>query len=91
MRAVTLPVNTTDAVHVYSDDHHIWLQLRRAVPTEDDVGRTSFKVALCLTVGTAHKLGLELMNIADRNKDKQRKNNGSAPKASDTKSKSAQS
>lgn len=73
MRAVTLPVNTTDAVHVYSDDQHIWLQLRRDVPTEQDIGRPSFKVALCLTPGTAHKLGLELLNIAERNKDKQKK------------------
>jgi hypothetical protein len=29
MRAVRLPVNGTDAVHVYSDDKRIWLQLRR--------------------------------------------------------------
>ncbi len=72
MRSIQLPVNTTDAVHVYSDDQHIWLQLRRAVPTESDIGRSSFKVALCLTVGTAHKLGLELLNNAERNKDKQK-------------------
>lgn len=70
MRAVQLPVNNTDAIHVYSDDNHIWLQLRRDVPTEQDIGRTSFKVALCLQPGTAHKLGLELMNIAERNKEK---------------------
>ncbi len=72
MRALPLPVNATDAVHVYSDDQHIWLQLRRDVPTEQDIGRASFKVALCLTPGTAHKLGLELLNVAERNKDKQK-------------------
>ena len=72
MRAVQLPVNETDAVHIYSDDHHIWLQLRRYVPTEREIGRPSFKVALCLTPGTAHKLGLELLNVAERNKDKQK-------------------
>ena len=71
-RTIQLPVNATDAVHVYSDDQHIWLQLRRAVPTESDIGRSSFKVALSLTVGTAHKLGLELLNLAERNKDKQK-------------------
>lgn len=76
MRAVTLPVNASDAVHVYSDDQHIWLQLRRDVPTEVDIGRPSFKVAFCLTSGTAHKLGLELLNIAERNKDKQKKKTG---------------
>ncbi len=63
MRAFPLPVNATDAVHVYSDDHHIWLQLRRTIATENDVGKPSFKVAICLTPGTAHKLGLELLNI----------------------------
>lgn len=70
MRAIQLPVNATDAVHVYSDDNHIWIQLRRDVPTDQDVGRSSFKVALCMQPGTAHKLGLELMNIAERNKEK---------------------
>lgn len=78
MRAVRLPVNGTDEVHVYSDDHRIWLQLRRNVPTERDIGRTSFKAALCLTPGTAHKLGLELLNIAERNKDKIKAKNAPA-------------
>ena len=70
MRAQQFPVNASDAIHVYSDDSHIWLQIRRDVPTEQDIGRSSFKVALCLQPGTAHKLGLELMNIAERNKEK---------------------
>jgi hypothetical protein len=70
MRAQQFLVNASDAIHVYSDDGHIWLQIRRDVPTEQDIGRSSFKVALCLQPGTAHKLGLELMNIAERNKEK---------------------
>jgi len=70
MRAMQLPVNGNDAIHVYSDDNHIWLQIRRDVPTEQDIGRSSFKVAICVQPGTAHKLGLELMNIAERNKEK---------------------
>lgn len=65
-----LAVNGSDAIHVYSDDNHIWLQLRRDVPTEQDIGRSSFKVAICMQPGTAHKLGLELMNIAERNKER---------------------
>jgi hypothetical protein len=73
MRAVTLPVNASDAVHVYSDDQHIWLQLRRNVPTQQDIGRPSFKTAFCLTTGTAQRLGSELLKIAERNKDKQKK------------------
>jgi hypothetical protein len=70
MRAQQYPVNASDAVHVYTDDTHIWLQLRRDVATEDDIGRSSFKVALCLQPGTAQKLGLELMNMAARNAEK---------------------
>jgi hypothetical protein len=72
MRRLPLPVNATDAVHVFSDDTHIWLQLRRKVPTEQDLGRSSFKTALCLPIGTAHKLGSELLKLAARNKDKQK-------------------
>jgi hypothetical protein len=70
MRAQQFPVNDTEAVHVYSDDTHIWVQLRRDVPTDVDIGRTSFKFAICLQPGTAHKLGLELINVADRNREK---------------------
>jgi hypothetical protein len=70
MRAQQFPVNPSDMIHVYSDAGHIWLQIRRDVPTEQDIGRSSFKVALCLQPGTAHKLGLELMNIAERNREK---------------------
>lgn len=80
-RAQQFPVNTTDNVHVYSDQTHIWLQLRRDVPTEQDIGRSSFKVAICLTPGTAHKLGLELINIADRNKEKQKAKAAAGSKA----------
>lgn len=87
MRALRLPVNGTDAVHVYSDDHRIWLQLRRDVPTEHDIGKPSFKAALCLTPGTASKLGLELLNIAERNKDKQKAPAPPATKQPPTKAK----
>jgi hypothetical protein len=41
------------------------------VPTEQDINRASFKVAINLTAGTAHKLGLELLHLAERNKGKQ--------------------
>jgi hypothetical protein len=72
MRAAQFPVNGSDVIHVYSDENHIWLQLRRDVPTEQDIGRTSFKVGLCMQPGTAHKLGLELMNIAERTKERRK-------------------
>jgi len=89
MRAVRLPVNDTDAVHVYSDDKRIWLQLRRKVPTEHDIGKPSFKAALCLTPGTAHKLGLEMLKIAERNKDKIQAKSPPAAKQSPVKTKQA--
>lgn len=89
MRAFQLPVNGTDSVHVYSDDQHIWLQLRRDVPTEQDIGRPTFKVALCLQAGTAHKLGLELLNLAERNRDKQKARNPPASKPPQAKTKQA--
>jgi ribosomal protein S27AE len=79
MRAVQLAVNATDAVHVYSNDQHIWIQLRRAVPTEHDIGTPSFKTALCLAPDTAHKLGLELLKLAERNKDKQKSKTAASP------------
>lgn len=72
MRAAQFPVNASDAIHVYSDSNHIWIQLRRDVPTEQDIGRSSFKVALCIQPGTAHKLALELMNVAERTKVKRK-------------------
>ena len=81
MRAVQLPVNETDAVHIYSDDQHIWIQLRRAVPTEHDIGSPSFKTALCLTPITAHKLGSELLKLAERNKVKQKAKSAAPPSA----------
>ena len=86
MRAQQFPVNVSDVVHVYSDDKHIWLQIRRDVPTEQDIGRSSFKVAVCLQPGTAHKLGLELMNIAERNKEKSKAKAVAGTKAAKAKS-----
>ena len=83
MRATQFPVNASDVIHVYSDESHIWIQLRRDVPTERDIGRSSFKVALCMQPGTAHKLGLELMNVAEKNKERMKAKATSAvvPKA----------
>jgi hypothetical protein len=90
MRVQQLPVNASDAIHLYSDDNHIWLQIRRNVPTEQDIGRSSFKVALCLQPGTAEKLGLELMNIAARNKEKLKAKSAAGAKAPKAKPGSAQ-
>ncbi len=78
MRSTTFAVNSTDAVHVYSDDHHIWLQLRRNVATEQDIGKPSFKVAMNLNVGIAEKLGNELLRLAISQKERQKLNARSA-------------
>jgi len=79
-RSTRFAVNSSDAVHVYSDDTHIWIQLRRDVPTDQDIGRSSFKVAVCVQPGTAHKLGLELMTVAMRNQERMKAK--AAPSAS---------
>ena len=85
MRSQQFPVNASDFIHVYSDANHIWIQLRRDVPTEQDIARASFKVALCMQPGTAEKLGLELMNIAAKNKARAKAASVAAPKPAKTK------
>jgi hypothetical protein len=77
-RAIHLPVNSTDAVLVYSNQQHIWLQLRRFVPTGNDIGQASFKIAMCLPPEIAHKLGMELLNVAERSNAKQKNATASA-------------
>jgi hypothetical protein len=67
MRFVPFGVNATDAVHVYSDGQRIWLQLRRDVPTIQDIGRPSFKAALTLTPQQAIAIAGELLTAATRN------------------------
>jgi hypothetical protein len=66
MRAVPFTTNSTDAVHVYSDAQHIWLQLRRDVPTAQAIARPSFKVALNLTPEQAIGIATELLTVATR-------------------------
>lgn len=78
MRATQFPVNDYESIHVYSDETHIWIQLRRDVPTERDIARSSFKVAVCVQPGTAHKLALELMNLAAKNAERIKKRTAAA-------------
>ena len=66
MRFVPFAIGSTDAVHIYSDGQRIWLQLRRAVPTEYEIGRPSFKVALGLTSEQAIAIAGELLTAATR-------------------------
>ncbi|MCU0798027.1 MAG: hypothetical protein MUF31_19070 [Akkermansiaceae bacterium] len=64
IRAKSIPINATDAVHIYSDSTKIWLQLRREHPTEDDIGITSFKAALRITPTQAIAIAGELLSVA---------------------------
>ena len=64
IRAKPIPINATDAVHIYSDSTKIWLQLRREHPTEKDIGITSFKTALRITPNQAIAIAGELLSIA---------------------------
>lgn len=63
-RSKPIHINSTDAVHIYSDPTKIWLQLRREHPTEDDIGITSFKAALRLTPTQAIAIAGELLSVA---------------------------
>ena len=71
MSCRTFQLHQNDAVHLYSDDTRIILQLRREVPTEKDVSKPSFKTALNLPPATAKELAVALLEIAAKNKAKQ--------------------
>ena len=60
------PVNDTEAVHIYSDAQHIWLQLRRHHPTHQDIGNPSFKAAISLTPTQAIAIAGELLTASTR-------------------------
>ena len=69
MRAIPFTLNATDAVHVYSDAQRIWLQLRRDIPTQQDIGKPSFKTALSLTPTQAIALAGELLTAATQHQN----------------------
>lgn len=66
MRAWVRGLTTGGQVHVYSSAERIILQLRRAVPTTEDVLAPSFKVALELGPREALALASELVAAAMR-------------------------
>ncbi len=63
MRHVNFHLETGDKVFIYSDATRILLQLRREVPTQQDILAPSFKVAVALTEGEALALASELLSI----------------------------
>ncbi len=53
MRVRAFKLTHTGQLQVYSDEQHLFLQLRRSTPTEEDVLTPSFKVAAQLTFSEA--------------------------------------
>ena len=66
MRAYRVGLKKGGAVHVYSDDGSILLQLRHSLPSEEDVRAASFKVCLDLSSGEALELAGELLMVAGK-------------------------
>jgi hypothetical protein len=64
MRVVPVAISETDAVHIYSNKGHIWLQLRRRIPTERSITITSFKATLALSPDQATAVATELLVAA---------------------------
>lgn len=63
-RSYHLPISDTDALHVYSSEKGIWIQLRRLIPTENDITDPSFKVGMELSPEMALLLSKELEKVA---------------------------
>jgi hypothetical protein len=64
MRNRSIPLQHGGQVQVYSNADHIYLQLRREVPTEQDILTPSFKIAVELTPTEALSLAVELLTLA---------------------------
>ncbi len=52
-RSQRFPLNSGDAVHIFSNPQAITAQLRHQVPTEVDLAATSFKASVVLTPADA--------------------------------------
>lgn len=63
MRHMSFHLEAGDKVFVYSDSTRIFLQLRREVPTQQDILAPSFKTAVSLTEGEALALASELLSV----------------------------
>jgi len=63
-RCISFRLNDHEGVWVYSNTKGIQLQIRKTVPTEQDITTPSFKVAVSLTPADALKLAGELLTAA---------------------------
>jgi len=66
MRAQTFSLKNGGAVHTYSNDEVILLQIRRSTPTEEDILQPSVKVAAHLSPQEALVIASELLLAASR-------------------------
>lgn len=66
MRAQTFTLKNGGAIHTYSNDEVILLQIRRSTPTEEDILQPSVKVAVNLTQQEAIAIASELLLAVSR-------------------------
>jgi len=66
MRTRVFKINSTEQVHVYSNDQLLILQIRREIPTEEDILAASLKAAVCLSPSKALALAAELLEAASQ-------------------------
>jgi hypothetical protein len=66
MRAQTFTLKNGGAVHTYSNDEIILLQIRRSTPTEEDILQPSVKVAVNLSQQEALAIASELLLAVSR-------------------------
>ena len=78
-RARQIQLGTGDAIHVYSNGCGIVLQLRRAVPTEQDLTAASFKVGVKVSPMEAISLAGELLTVAAQQLSKKTQRKGDEP------------
>lgn len=64
MRCLVVPLASGEAIHVYSDNDRIVLQIRRGVPTEENLTAVSLKVGVTLEPADALKVAAELAAVA---------------------------
>lgn len=66
MRTQTFTLKNGGALHIYSNDEVILLQIRRSTPTEEDILQPSVKVAIGLFQEVALAIASELLLAVSR-------------------------
>jgi hypothetical protein len=64
MKCIPRTLVSGDKVLIYSDAHHIVLQLRHLVPSEEQLLEPSFKVGVELSAAEAIAIASDLLNAA---------------------------